>query len=262
MSLKFNFFWLLNRLRVIPAILPILLTGTAHGGNCNLDVPLQWTVNSTFVDNTTPTAIIGDGSAYVNGQMGVSATIKVCAGTNDAVLQAGTRNITISFAKLLASNNNTPSWATGAVTGHGLLNIRNITFVPSGYTRADEYTFTTRAGVQIPVKGSWNFRMWNPTTDASQGNDVNVSLVNSPYANSLVNVHHCPANSTATTAPCAGVIRETWFVFADTNGSGYSTQTGLPLIQVGGLVNSQQPTKPVNAGQFSIAFSYVISTLP
>jgi hypothetical protein len=68
------------------------------GGNCNLDLPIRWTVNSTFVDNSA-TAITGDGSPYVNGQSGVSATIKICTGTNDAVLQTGKRNVSISFAK-------------------------------------------------------------------------------------------------------------------------------------------------------------------
>lgn len=227
------------------------------GGNCNLDLPLRWTVNSTFVDNSA-TAITGDGSPYVNGQSGVAATIKVCTGTNDAVLQTGRRSLSISFAKLLASTSNTPSWASGTVTGPALLNIRNITFVPHGKTRADEYTFTTRAGMQVPNQSSWFFRMWNPATAAISNTDVYVVTANTPYTNSLVNVTHCPANSTLLTGPCAGIIQETWFVAADTQSGGTSSQTGLPIVQAGGLMNTQK-SSPVNGGQFSVPFSYVIS---
>lgn len=57
-----------------------------HPGNCSLNVPLRWTVNTTYVDGITPSAITGDGSSYGDGQAGVSAIINVCSGTNDAVL--------------------------------------------------------------------------------------------------------------------------------------------------------------------------------
>ena len=247
------------------AVLSLTLSATAglaHGGTCNLDLPLQWTVNPTYVDGLTANAITGDGSPYVNGQSGVAATIKVCTGTNDAVLMLGSsaRVFSVSFAKPLATTNNTPSWANGVVTGAGILNINNITFVPAGHTRADEYTFTTRMGSQLPVKGTWNFRMWNPTTAANSSSNVWVTAANTPYTDSLVYAHHCPANSAATTGPCAGIVRETWFVYADTTGNGTSSQTGLPLTQVGGLMDTSR-SSPINGGQFSMPFSFVISTL-
>jgi hypothetical protein len=235
--------------------------GAANHGNCNLDTPLTWTIGSTYVDGTTPNLIQGDGSPYVNGQSGISAVIKICEGTNDAVLQLSstTRSFSVGFARPLATNSQTPSWASGTVSGQGILNIRNITFVPSGYTRADEYNFTARMGSQLPVKGTWNFRMWALSADASTTVDGAVTAANTPYQDSLVNVHHCPANSTATTGLCAGVVHETWLVSADAGGAGVSTETGLPLTQVGGLQNTQ--SRVVNAGQFSIPFSFVISTL-
>ncbi|HKE21418.1 MAG TPA: hypothetical protein VKB88_03450 [Bryobacteraceae bacterium] len=239
--------------------LPVVAAG--HG-SCNLDVPLEWTIASTYVDGTTPNLIGSDGSPYLNGQSGVAATIKVCDGTNDAVLQLESiaRSFSVSFTRALATNGNTPSWASGSVSGQGILNIRNITFVPSGGTRADEYTFTTRMGSQLPVKGSWNFRMWNPSTQAVSGVDNWVTAANTPLTDSLVNVHHCPAQSTAAAGPCAGIVHETWFVSADAAGTGTSTQTGLPLTQVGGLQNTQT-SQPVIAGQFSVPFSFTISTL-
>lgn len=239
-----------------------LLAHAAHGGTCNLNLPVQWTLNSLYVDGT-PSAITGDGSPYVNGQAGVSATINVCS-TNDAVMITSSRSISFSFARMLASNSNTPSWAAsgGTVTGTGVLNIRNITFVPSGFTRADEYTFTTRMGSDVPVKGFWNFRIFNPATNAVSGNDIYVSTNNTPYLNSVVIAHHCPANSTATTGPCLGVAHETWFVYPDTAVTEAGTsQTGLPKTQVGALINSQKTMTPVNGGQFSMPFYFVISVL-
>jgi hypothetical protein len=243
---------------VLAAVLPL----PAVAGTCNLDVPLRWTLNSIYTDGISATLITGDGLPYVNGQSGVTATIKVCTGTNDAVLQlnSAARAFTVNFSKPLATTSKTPSWAYGPVTGQGVLNIRNITYVPAGHTRADEYTFTTRAGTQLPVKGSWSFRTWDAVTDAASDSNAYVLAANSPYADSLVYVHHCPANSTATAGQCAGIIHETWFVHVDSAGSGTSSQTGLPLVQVGGLQETQTST-PVNGGQFSIAFSYVIESL-
>jgi hypothetical protein len=255
--------------RVLPVsavALFLQMASVSHGGTCNLDVPLQWTLSPSYLDGTAA-AITGDGLPYVNGQSGVSGTIKVCDGTNDAVLSNSSRTISFSFAKMLASSSNTPSWASsgGRVTGTGLLNIRNITFLPPGhtpaYTREDEYTFTTRMGSNLPVKGFWNFRIFDPTTDAASDDSPAVSTNNTPYLNSPVIAHHCPAHSTATAGPCVGVTHETWFVYPDTavTQSGPS-QTGLPLTQVGALVNTQKATV-LNAGEFSMPFYFVISAL-
>src|SRR5689334_6298287 len=102
----------LNRLLLFGALaFTNLIAAPAHGGTCNPDPPLQWTLNPTYVDNVTASSITGDGSPYVNGQSGVTATIKVCTGTNDAVLSNTSRNITFSFAKKLASTSSTPSFA-------------------------------------------------------------------------------------------------------------------------------------------------------
>jgi hypothetical protein len=242
------------------AILPL---AGANTGNCHLDVPLQWTISSTYVDGVTPNLVISDGGgSYVDGQSGIQATIKVCDGTNDAVMEFNStvRSFSVLFTKPLATNSSTPRWASGSVSGQGVLNIRNIAFVPPGYTRAEEYVFTTRMGARVPVKGTWNFRMWNANNQASPTSGMELTEANTPYTASLVYAHHCPANSAATTGPCVGIVHETWFVYADTTGTGVSSQTGLPLTQVGGLQDSQTPT-PVNAGQFSMPFAFVISTI-
>jgi hypothetical protein len=249
-------------------LLSLVFTPLFAGKPSCQDVSTQWVVNDYQADGTTFNAIRGDAlGPYKNGQSGVTATIQICSGNNDAVLMTGSsRQLSFNFSKMLASNSNTPTWATGIVTGTGgTLHVRNLTFVPSGYDRTQEYTFTTWAGSILPGKGFWNLRMWKPTTDAISGNpntDVALATANGPFTDSAVVAHHCPANSNAAAGPCAGVLKETWFVYPDPNPTTYSDGTPAPLTdtQVGALVNTQKIT-PVNAGQFSMPFYLSISVL-
>ncbi|MBI1786439.1 MAG: hypothetical protein HYR60_02670 [Acidobacteria bacterium] len=246
----------------------LLPLSTASAQKCSSDIPTQWTLNDYYVDGTTFNRIRSDSAGpYINGQSGVSASIQICNGTGDALLKTGSsRQLSFDFGRMLASNANTPSWASGTVTGGGgTLHIRHVTFVPVGYDRSQEYTFTTWVGSMLPVKFSWNLRMWKPTTDAFSGNlytDVNVATANTPYIDTPVNMHHCPANSAATTGPCAGVIHETWFASPDPGPTTYADGTPAPstATQVAALVSTQKAT-PVNAGQFSMPFYFVISLL-
>lgn len=237
----------------------------ANPNSCK-DIATRWTVNEYYVDGITLNSIRGDGAGpFINGQSGVTATIQICNGTNDAVLMTGSsRKLSFSFDRMLASNSNTPSWATGLVTGGGgTLHIRRITFVPAGYDRAQEYLFTTWAGSILPVKGSWNFRVWKPVTDAMSDNpntNIHLATANGPLMDSPVVVRHCPANSSATTGPCTGIVKETWFVYPDSSPTTYMDGTPAPptAVHVGALVNTQKST-PVNAGQFSMPFYLTIS---
>ena len=228
------------------------------GGGCT-DPGIQWTINLTYVDGTTPNAIQGDGSPYINGQSGVDARVNVCSGTYDATLLLGhQRTMSISFAQLLASNSFTPSWAktSSTETGTGFLNVRNIFFVPSGSNRSQEFTFTTRFGSTGPENG--NLTMINPSAEAPSS-APNLALANTPYTDSLVYVHHCPATSSPS-ATCSGITNETWLVYPDPTVSGTSAQTGLPLLAVGTLLISNRGGE-VNAGQFSVPFFFTISLL-
>jgi hypothetical protein len=183
------------------------------------DIPTQWTLNDYYVDGATLNAIRADNlGPYKNGQSGASALIKICDvnGTNNAVLMTGSsRQLKFDFGHILASNADTPSWATSLVIGSGgVLNVQNITFVTALKDRSQEYEFTTWFGSDVPVKGSWNFRMWNPTTDAVVGDPTNPNVVaaNTPYADTVVEAYHCPANNPAPSSICTGVTHETWFV--------------------------------------------------
>jgi hypothetical protein len=231
------------------------LYGAKPGGGCQ-DLSTQWTLNEKYVDGITDNGIRADAlGSYSNGQAGVTATIKICEQTYDAVLMAGSsRQLTFDFGQNLSKNSNTPSWATGPVMGTGgVLNIRNITYVPPQSDRTQEYAFTTWMGSNVPVRGTWNFRMWNPTTDAVAGDPTNpyVAAANSPDTDAPVNAYHCPVsvNNPSPSLMCAGVTLETWFVWPLGSGP-----------WVGGLMNTQK-SAPVNGGQFSMPFYFVISVL-
>ncbi len=241
------------------AIPALFLAQAAVAQNCNkLNVPVQWTIHSMYVDQSTPAAITGDGSPYVNGQSGVEAVIQVCSGSFDATMNPGrSRSVTFNLNQPLTAN--PPSWTSASVSGAGSFNVRNLWFVPSGHTRATEYTFTTLLGSAVPTKsGSWNLAMRAVSDTVAAPLDY--ALINAPYPNSPVVVHHCPAGADASTNTCLATGHETWLVYPSPNptGSGYS-QTGRQITQVGTLLNTQKGT--VNSGEFSVPFYFSISLL-
>jgi hypothetical protein len=238
-------------------------TVQAQKGTSCTNPGIQWVINGIYVDGTTASAIQGDGAPYVNGESGVTAVVNVCSGTYDAtLLLSRPRTLSFSFARALATNSNTPSWALSGSTqtGAGFLNVRNIFYVPSGSSRNAEYTFSTRFGSNPPASGSPDFRMLNPSAEApAAGAGSEVSLSNSPYPDSLIIVHHCPANTNTST--CPNITSETWFAYPDPNPTASGTgQTGLPISQVGALLVSSKGTL-VNAGEFSVPFLFAISLL-
>jgi len=238
------------------------LASAQKGGKC-ADPSIQWTINPMYVDGITPSAIQGDGAPYVDGQSGVTAVINVCSGSYDATLQLGKgRTFSFSFAKQLASNSNTPSWALSGSTesGTGGFDVRNLFFVPSGSNRNLEYTFTTRSGSTPPAPGSPDFTMTNPAPEAPSSVPNLLAIANVPYNDSLVIVHHCPAGTN--TATCPNITHETWFVYPDPNPTASGTgQTGLPITQVGTLLTVSHNGSEVNAGEFSMPYYFTISLL-
>jgi len=221
-------------------------------GSCT-NPSIQWTINPIYVDGTTPNAVQGDGPPYIDGQPGVSAVVHVCSGTYDAILLLSKgRSLSTSYAKPLASNSYTPSWALSNSTQSGTgSTIHNLFFVPSGTDRYHEYTFTTRGGA--------GFSMVNPSPEAPSSLPNLVAISNTPYPDSLVIVHHCPANTNTST--CPNITHETWFVYPDPNPTASGVgQSGLPITQVGALLISSHGSE-VNAGEFSMPFFFTISLL-
>jgi len=168
----------------------------------------------------------------------------------------GGRSLSFSFAGLLASNAYTPAWALNGntETGAGFLNIRNLWFVPAGFTRNDEYTFRTWMGSNVPVAGSPGFDMLNPAPDPPLSG-ANFAKANAPYPNAPVIAHHCPAYTNSAT--CPNIVAETWFVYPDPDPTALSP-TGQPVAQVGVLFTTLKGSR-VNAGEFAMPFLFTIS---
>src|ERR1044071_212899 len=117
------------------------------------DIPLRVSIYSqALVESTNswlPSAILPDaGGQYIDG-VNASASIKVCSGTNDAVVNvSGTRRMfTLVFnAPLPASVIQTvPSWVPGTYAASGWINIRNLRF--------SKIAFATMAGATFSVSG-------------------------------------------------------------------------------------------------------------
>ena len=233
----------------------------AQGGHCTSDIPISWSLNSTYAAGATsaPAAIYSDGGggsnpSYVNGVDGVTAIIHVCSGTNDATLdtsQSTTRSIGWNFGQVLATNSNTPSWSGTSFHDHSFLNIRNVLYTPPGFDSSQSYTFTTRMGSQVnkfATKSGTNvfsLMMENPYDQAVTAAPAD-STANSPYTDVLVVVQHTPAAA----APSG---KETWVAYPD--------PASTPA-QVGTLMDNLGSNKGrVNAGQYTMPFTFTISRM-
>lgn len=266
-------------LAVIAAFVLFISYGSVRAAKPSKPAPCQNTrLFWEMLDNYTPAGgtftsslITGDGSAYVDGSSGVSAVLQLCSGSGDATLQVSgkgksARSVKFNFGSMVATNSATPAWATGLVSGSGNINVRGLAFEFQPGDRATEYEFTTWMGSTPPApSGSWGFHMLHPVTDARVGDpgDPNFPTANFPYVEAAVRVHHCPANSSATSGPCLGRVKETWIVNPDPSPTTYSDGSPAPptVINVGELINKDNLSSPVNAGQFSMPFQFVISVL-
>ena len=59
--------------RTILVVTLLLASGTYAAAQKCSDISTEWTLYSTFVDNTTATRIYGDGASYSSGTLGVGA---------------------------------------------------------------------------------------------------------------------------------------------------------------------------------------------
>ena len=115
------------------------------------DVPLRVTLfNTAVVDQGTgavvTTAIQSDGlGEYVNGIAGL-ISIKICGGTNDAVVNvtSSKRAFTFGFPAPIPGSviETVPSWVPGRQKVRGWINVRNITFSKLPFTTRMGATFT------------------------------------------------------------------------------------------------------------------------
>src|SRR4051812_39546947 len=83
---------------LLAAILSLAGVSTAAAAGPCKDISTVWTINAVYVDKVTATRIYSDGSPYTDGSSGVTAAIKVCAGTDDAVLSMSSgRSVLFNF---------------------------------------------------------------------------------------------------------------------------------------------------------------------
>ena len=225
------------------------------------DISTAWTLSSTFVDGTTASRVYSDGTDYIDGGQGVSASIK--CGTDDAVLiLSSSRKIMFNFAGafLGTSHSTPPSWTSGPAFGSTpstvkncggspctLLNIRNI--LDSGTANRNSYYLiytNLESGFVAPDKNGYSLAMENPAT-ANVVTTPNDSA-NTPYLNTRVAVEHYAAGNGVST--CAS--KECWLVYPELP---TSTGSQSPSPENGTLFSGG---KAVNFGEFSMPFFFTI----
>lgn len=220
-------------------------------GKCS-DIPVSFTLSSTYTDPATGAAMISgilpdNGGTYVNGINGVIALIHTCNGSNGASLNPGpNRTLTYDLTHRVASDSSTPAW-TGSplTTASSFFSFANLLY---RYDANSTPSFTTYLK-NVAFGNGYYLGMENPVATAP----VNApEAINTPCTTSLVNVKHIPATTNPTTP-------ESWIVWADSTPqscNGASAQEIGALYQYGkaGSISA------VN-GQFSVPFYMTITRL-
>jgi hypothetical protein len=136
--------------------------------------------------------------------------------------------------------------------------VRNIIYVPTGGNRANEYEFTTHLAGHGPL----NTHLYMMSSSVAAVPAVNDAFINTPYTDAPLHVYHCAANFLGTSSYCTANQKEQWFVWPDSSANGTSTQTGLPVSQVGTLeMDAVRPNPEGSGGEFSVPFLFVITAL-
>jgi hypothetical protein len=220
-------------------------------GPCT-NIPLRFTLyNNTSLElapgQYLPSAIRSDGGEYTNGGT-TSAEIKVCAGTNDAVLNLSTskRKFILAFPSPIAGSDNggVPSWVPGQVAVSGWINVRNLI-----YHKGDNTPFTTHVGSTFNRETYRLGFMQDPVDAADLHTDPDRLIEdNFPYTSSAATVY--PAYPPA----CTSGSRPTWLV------KGLNLNS-LGVMQVGTLYQIPLHGAHQHQGQYSMPFEMRIEAL-
>jgi hypothetical protein len=221
-------------------------------GKCT-NIPLRVTIyTQALVESTNtfvPSAIRSDGQGEYT-----SATIQICAGTNDAVTNLGGTKRTFMFAFPTPIDGSViqsvPAWVPGTYAVSGWINIRNITY--------SKQPFATMAGTTFSLSGDrstyrFGFKgLSDVLPNAPNLHDPdNTSGDNTPFPSSPVVVY---PNYPVT---CGTGSMPTWLVRAT------SPNTPDTKLQVGTLHKpASTPTgSDVHEGQYSMPFEMFIEAL-
>jgi hypothetical protein len=218
------------------------------------DIPLRVTLFNLAVADpasgaTTPAAIKSDGGGEYT-----TATITVCAGTNDAVTNLGgtKRTFTVVFPPPISGSviEAVPSWVPGTYSVSGWINIRNITYSKQAFATMAGMTFT-RAGDRTTYRFGFKGQSLDlPNApnlhDANQTPGDNVPLPSSPV---IVYPTYPPV--------CGTGSMPTWLVRATSpNSPDTNTQVGTLHKQ-----ESTPRASDVHEGQYSVPFEMFIEAL-
>lgn len=178
--------FMMSSVKVVPAI--------KAAGTCK-DIPLRVTLYNNAVTDpatgaTIPSALQSDGGGeYING-VSTSALIKVCGGTNDAVLNVSStkRRFTFVFPSPIAGSviSSVPAWVPGQYLVSGWINVRNITFSKQAFTTHMGSTFTPSVERATYRLGFQSYRVDAPDLHTGSTYD---SLDNTPYESSPAMVY-------------------------------------------------------------------------
>jgi hypothetical protein len=217
------------------------------------DIPVRVTILSNAVDPVTgvmtPAALRSDGSGeYVHGGAKVSATIHVCDGTRDVILNISStkRTFAYQFPTPIAGSviESQPAWAPGTHKVTGWINVRNLLF--------SRQTFTTHMGTTFtaPDRASYRIGFMPVAVDAPNLHPVNDNQ-NTPYDSSPARVYPQPFDCNM-----GGTTKPSWVVLG-------TNRDDLGRMQVGTLNKLTSNASGTNAhkGQYSLPFELRIDAL-
>lgn len=228
------------------------LSASGPGGTCK-DIPLRVTLYSNVVidpatGETVPAALQSDGAGeYINGKT-ASALIKVCGGTNDAVLNvsATRRTFTFAFAAALDGSvvQEVPSWVPGQYAVSGWINVRHITY--------SKRPFTTHMGATFTGPDRATYRLgFDPydvdAPDLHSGSTLS-AVDNTPYPTSPALVY--PSYPEV----CGPGTMPMWLVRG-------TMPNNLGMLEVGTLHKIPAKGPQVHHGQYSMPFEMRIEAM-
>jgi len=228
-------------------------TGALNAAGRCTDIPLRFTLyNDTSLllpsGQYLASAIRPDGGGeYTNGGT-TSAEIKVCAGTNDAVLNVSTskRKFILAFTPPIAGSDveGLPAWVPGQIAVNGWINVRNLI-----YRKGDNTPFTTHVGSTFNSE-TYRLGFMQDPVDAPDSHTDPARLVedNFPHPSSAATVY--PAYPPV----CTTGSRPTWLVKGlNPNSDG--------VMQVGTLYKVPLHGAHQHQGQYSMPFEMRIEAL-
>lgn len=219
------------------------------------DIPLRVTIyNNAVTDPSTgttiPSAIQSDGGGeYINGTS-ASALVKLCDGTNDAVLNvtSSRRTFTYAFPSPLAGSivETQPTWVPGQYALSGWINVRNITY--------SKVQFTTHMGSTFTGPDRATYRLgWDPfVVDAPDlhSGDTSAQLDNSPFSTSPAVVY--PTYP----AVCGVGSMPTWLV----RGTTPNDQGTMEVATLHKMITGPHSTQ-THDGQYTLPFEIFIEAM-